>query len=91
MKTYKGTEYNGHFIPAIPRHEALVNTSVTDARARLYHYTIEDMADLKKAIKLELAKGGDARTSMVQLLNSTIQRLEKQAWEKQQEVPDESA
>jgi hypothetical protein len=74
----------------LPRHRKLISTSVDDARSSLHHYTEADLDTLKQAIKAELKKGTDARTSMVRLLKSTIHRLEKQAWKKQQEVPDES-
>jgi hypothetical protein len=74
----------------LPRHRKLVSTSVEDARSSLFHYTEADLDTLKQAIKAELKKGPGARATMVQLLKSTIQRLEKQAWKKQQEVPDES-
>jgi hypothetical protein len=64
---------------------------VDDCRVSLAHCTDADLEEIRKAVKLELAKGLDARSTMVRQLKSAIQRLEKQAWEKQQEVPDESA
>jgi len=75
----------------LPRYKKIIGTSVDDARTSLHHCTEADLEDIKKAIKAELAKGPGARATMVRLLKSTIQRLEKQAWKKQQEVPDESA
>jgi hypothetical protein len=69
-------------IKEIPRHLALINTSVDDCRSSLRHYTEADLETLKQAIRLELSKGGEARATMVQLLKSTIQRLEKQVQEK---------
>lgn len=59
----------------IPRHRALVNTSVEDCRSSLNHET--DLETVKKAIRLELDKGGDARATMVKLLKAKIRQLEK--------------
>jgi prophage DNA circulation protein len=75
----------------IPRHVALSNTSVDDARSSLRHYTDADLETVKQAIKLELAKGPDARATMVRLLKDTIGRLEKQALKASDEVANESA
>lgn len=66
----------------LPRHKKLISTSVDDARSSLHHYTEADLDTVKQAIKAELAKGVDARSSMVRLLKSTIHRLEKQAWDR---------
>ena len=75
----------------LPRHIKLIGTSIDCARSSLHHYTEADLETVKLAIKAELAKGPDARATMVRLLKSTIQRLEKQAWKRQQEVADERA
>jgi len=69
----------GYDIDKIPRHVALVNTSVDDAKSSLHHYTAADLESVKQAVKLELAKGPHARATMVQLLKNTIHRLEKLA------------
>lgn len=66
--------------PCIPRHEALVNTSVDDARSSLHHYnSTADLETIKKAIRAELKKGPQARATMIQLLKNKIHQLEKRA------------
>lgn len=88
MKAY---DYDRQRMGQPPRHKALVNTSVDDCRISLKHCTEADLEDIRKAVKVELAKGPDARATMVRVLKSAIQRLEKQAWKRQQEVADERA
>jgi len=74
-------KYNGTLIrPA--RHVALVNTSVDDCRSSLSGYNSPaDLEIVRKAVKLELAKGRHARATMVQLLKNKICQLEKRQLE----------